>query len=176
MNNLSRHFLVIAAGLLLAGPTGSGAPVDRFVRTQERIDALVKRRLNPPALPADLPNPFQLAGGAKRPDGSDAETPDGSDPAAHPARPNDPPAGELPPVGTDAEALARYIARLKITGTVLLNGRVHLIINQSTYKEGDYIFLNNKDASLYLQVVRLAPDELVLGFNQAVQTVKLKGL
>jgi hypothetical protein len=167
MNHPARRRLVFAASLLLAGTTAFSAPVDRFARTQEQINALFKRRLKPEPLPADLPNPFVLPGGAK---GPDVKAPEGEG-TTHPDKP---PEGDLPP-GSDAEALARLVAKLKISGIVQLNGRLHLIINQSPYKEGDLILLGTKDAATYLQVIRITPNELTLGLNQAVQTIKLKG-
>jgi len=148
---------------------------DRTGRMKQRIDALLKSRLDPAPLPATLPNPFQLPPGSAVADpreGPKLDLPAGHKPeAAGPV----PPAASGPVIpGNDAEALVYYAAGLKITGTVRLNGLDHLIINQSPYKEGDLILLSTPTSTIYLQVLRITPDELTLGLNQAVLTVKLK--
>lgn len=170
MNYSSCRFFVFTAGVLLSAAIAPAAPATTkapgattkassyAARTKERIDALVNRRLKPEPLPDILPNPFQLG----------VATPTNS--AAVPQLPDEP---ALP--NSDSEALTRYAAKLKIGGTIQLNGRIQLIINQSPYKEGDVIFVDNKDAVIYLQIIRLAPGELTLGFNEAVLTIKLKG-
>jgi hypothetical protein len=177
MNPVSRCFLVFATGLLLSAATvlaapASGVPApkkstDRFERTKEHIDALLKNRLKPEPLPAVLPNPFQLAEAAPT---NTSPTP-GNEPTGHEAVV---PVEAAPP-GSDAEFLALYAATLKISGTVLLNGRLQLIINQSSYKEGDVIVLHNKETNIYLKIVHIVPGELTLGYNGVEQTVKFKG-
>ncbi len=176
MNHPARRFFVFILGVLLSAAVAPAAPATKAstqaARTKERIDALVNRRLNPAPLPADLPNPFLLGVGVRKPGGSDVGSPDGSEVAAHPTKP---PEGELPPPSSDAEALALYAAKLKIGGTLQINGQFQLLVNESAYKEGDLIFLDKKDAVIYLQIVHLSPTELTLGFKDAVLTVRLKG-
>ena len=171
--------LGLAAGAVAAprAPARSPAvkPADRSLRTNERIDALLKFRLAPDPLPANLANPFQLPAGSLAAETRETNPPDQS--GSHKTDPANPviPVNidQLPP-GSDSEALAVYAASLKITGTVRLNGQAHLIINQSPYKEGDLILLSVQAKSVYLQVIRITPTELTLGLNQAVQTLKLK--
>ena len=176
--NPTRCFF-LAAGLLLAGSLlpaapavrGKGRnvpkPLDHLAQTKQRIDTLLKRRLNPEPLPAVLPNPFQLPGTVTGTDLRDGLPLD-------PTKPDHPvvPVEITPP--TDSEALARYAAGLKISGTVRLNGQLHLIINQSPYKEGDLLLLNNTEPPVYLQIIRLSPGELTLGLNDASLTLKVK--
>lgn len=174
MNPLSRRSLVFAIGLLLSAVTALAAPApgvpaskkstDRFDHIKEHIDALLKNRLNPEPLPAVLPNPFFLAEVTQATGASPA------DPAGH----EKPVPVDAAPPSSDAEFLAFYAATLKISGTVLLNGRPQLVINQSSYKEGDLIVLHNKETNIYLKILRIAPGELTLGYNGIEQTLKFK--
>jgi hypothetical protein len=89
---------------------------------------------------------------------------------------SDPPVknGEEPVINSDADILAHHILSLKIGGIIQLNGELKIIINQSPRKEGDLVFMDKKDSAIYLRVVRITPVELTLGFNDAVQTVRLR--
>ena len=54
-------------------------------------------------------------------------------------------------------------------------GQAQLIINQVPCKEGSSIPVHGKDdTTFYLKVIRIAPGELVLGYNDAVLTLPLK--
>jgi hypothetical protein len=179
MKPLARRSVVLAASLGFFATALPAArpparppamrPADRFLQTKEHIDTLLKFRLNPDPLPPNPPNPFQLPAGTAA-----TESPD--DPqASRKGDPPNPPTSAAPlEAGSDGAALAAYAAGLKITGMVRLNGQVHLIINQSPYKEGDLILLNNQTTTVYLQVVRITPSELTLGLNQAVLIIPLK--
>jgi hypothetical protein len=179
MSPLSCRFLVFATGLLLSAATVAAAPApsvpaspkatDRFERTKERIDALLKNRLKPVPLPANPPNPFLLTEAASTTTPGSA-TDHGTEPAPHDGAT----VFDVTAPHNDAEFLAFYAGTLKISGTVQLNGRPQLIINQSPYKEGDLILLRNKEASIYLKVVRIAPGELTLGYNGVEQTLPFK--
>jgi hypothetical protein len=70
--------------------------------------------------------------------------------------------------------LLYYGAMLRISGTVRINERTHLVINQAPYKEGDVITLKTKDATAKLRIIGIAPGELTLGLNEAVQVIKFK--
>ena len=75
----------------------------------------------------------------------------------------------------DAEILAYYAPTLKISGLVQLNGRAHLIVNQSPYKEGDVIPLKGKDKTVYyLKVIHIEARELTVGYNDAVLSIPVK--
>lgn len=182
MKPLSCRTLFFAAGLLLAAApaVAASAPagpalkkaVDRFDRTKARIDALLRNRLQPEPLPASLPNPFLLTEAFSLTEVS--RTPgDPPDHGAEPAGPETKTPVEAAPPGSDAELLAFYATTLKISGTVQVNGRLQLVINQSSYKEGDLILLHKKDATIYLKVVRIAPGELTLGYNGVEQVLKI---
>jgi hypothetical protein len=172
MNHSSGRSLVLVCGLLFsaasvfaapaatgkAAGAGSKATVN-FGRTKARIDALLAQRLKPGALPDTLPNPFQLA----------ETTPL---PSSHEKDAKPPTEGLLP--GSDSEMLLYYGATLRISGTVRINDQTHLIINQAPYKEGDNFTLRTKDAVVRLRIIGIAPGELTLGLNDAVQVIKFK--
>jgi hypothetical protein len=171
MKHLLRSFLSLAASLWLAvAPLSAADAPGKASRITDRIDALFRQRLRPVPLPVDLPNPFLVVSGAtsRRPDeagpGGDA-TPGATNRAKS--------ADEVQP-GTDAETLARYAAKLKIGGTIVVSGVTQLVVNQSPYKEGDYIFLDSKEALMYVQIIRLTSSELTLGFKEAKQVIRLK--
>jgi hypothetical protein len=184
MKPSSRHFLIatgllLCASLLLAATKpgkSAGSKGVNFERTKQRIDALFKRRLKPEPLPVNLPNPFQVVGGTINAKGADGPDDDAPPKVTADPRPVDPAPKVVEETGplSDSDALAGYAARLKIGGTIQLNGRAQLIINQSPYKEGDFIFVDNKDAVIYLQIVRITPTELTLRFKDIEQTLRLK--
>jgi hypothetical protein len=131
---------------------------ERYALTRLRIDTLIGSRLNPPALAANLPNPFYAA------------------PALPPAETTAPVEDIVPtaPDSSDADTLARYAAALKISGGMVINGQPLLTINSALYKVGDVIPVGTKSKQVYLQVLRITPTELTLGLNEVQQVVTLK--
>ncbi len=190
MNPLTPRSLLLATSLLLAAASLRAAPtaeasnvkpvggavaavrtVDHFERTKQRIDALLKRRINPDALPAVLPNPFQLS--EETPTASSTHMP-GANTEQVVVQPKvDVPAEFVQP-GSDEETLARYLPTLRVTGTGQLNGRAYLIINSTPYKEGDRIQVSNKAAQIFFQIIHIAPGEVTFGLNDAQQVLKFK--
>ena len=187
----SFHRLLILTGtcLLIVSPlsaavegtppaAGSTKAALRSQHIKERIDSLFKHRLKPEPLPVILPNPFLVIGGVM--DTGRIEEGESSprvEPGENvPDRATTPEAAtpEEAPVSDEASVLARHILSLKIGGTVQLNGQLRIIINQAPRKEGDLIFMDKKDSVTYLKVIRVTPFELTLGFNEAVQTIRLK--
>ena len=157
---------------------GSTKAALRSQHIKERIDSLFKRRQKPEPLPVILPNPFLVIGGVM--DAGRTEEAEPS-PRAEPVENvqsgvimPETSAPEEAPVSDDASVLARHVLTLKIGGTVQLNGQLRIIINQAPRKEGDLIFMDKKDSVTYLKVIRVTPFELTLGFNDAVQTIRLK--
>lgn len=153
--------LMISAALLSAAGKTSRATVKpkdvSFQRTKARIDALLASRLKPDPLPDPLPNPFQLSGVVPSA---------GTDKNPKPI--------ESLPVSTDSEMLLYYGASLRISGTVRTDDQTHLIINSAPYKEGDTLTIKTKDATAKLKILGIAPGELTLGLNDAVQVIKFK--
>jgi hypothetical protein len=167
MKPSTRPFLLIAAGLagaaaLVVAATTAGRTAAQVERTQQRIDNLLKLRLKPEPLPVTLPNPFQVVGGtATRTDAEEnAESPTVT-----------PPAEDTAP-DSNADALARYAAKLKIGGLIRINGQPQLIINDAPRKEGDFIIVEHKESVTYLQIMKILPGALTIRLNEATLTVK----
>lgn len=173
-NSPARQLLCVVAGIacacLVAAPAAFAAPAAQgkpastaagtaasFARTQEKIAAMLGQRLQPDPLPESMPSPFTLP------------------PSTLPQNPTDAkiPAERLAPA-TDSELLLYYGANLRISGTVVSDNKVHLIINQTPYKEGDTLTIKTKDSSAKLRVIAIAPGELTLGLNEAVQVIRFK--
>jgi hypothetical protein len=159
-----------AASTAKAGATAAkpveGKTADPFEPIRQRIDQLLKARVNPEPLPAVLPNPFTLPNSplllAPEDDLAPADT---QAPVAAP---------DGPEPGSDLETLVRFAGTLKLGGLVSLNGQTSLYINQLLYKEGDVILMERRDPKSAVKVIRIAPGVLTLSFNEAKYTVRLK--
>jgi len=162
MNPSPRRSLIVAAGLCLAGgwllaqPNSPGSRTPAQVeRTQQRIDALLKLRMKPEPLPVTLPNPFQVvSGSATRSEGDAPVVPAET------------------PVDTSADALARYVAKLQIGGLIRISGQPQLFINDAPRKEGDFLIVEQKDAVIYLQIMKITSSTVTFRLNEATLTVK----
>lgn len=151
----SRLALVLAVGAFVAAIASPDAP--KPGRTKQRIDLLLGRRLHPQALPIELPNPFTAAsGGLALP----AET----------KKPDEPAAAGRPP--TNGEILARTVATLKIGGVIRLKDQTQIIINELPRREGEFFFVEAGGGTIYLRVVRIAPGQVTIGYQDAEQTLK----
>ena len=148
-----------AANVRASRAKSGGKNTVNFERTNTQITALLGQRLKPTALPDTLPDPFQLPDSAQRPATHDKEAKSSVEPLS---------------TGNDSDALLFYGATLKISGTVRINDKTHLIINQAPYKEGDVLTMKNKDGTTKLRIVAIAPGELTLGLNEATQVIKFK--
>ncbi|MDB6113973.1 MAG: hypothetical protein JWQ62_918 [Lacunisphaera sp.] len=168
MKPLPRLLLFLAASLMVAGPSPGAAnpPATPERPLAERIDALLRPHLKPTPLPITLPNPFIVVHGT-----ADFT---GDTPTARVAGP-DLRRGTIGPAGlSDPEKLAQAVTKLRIGGTIKVNDVTHLIVNQVPYREGATFMAEGKDEEILLQIVRLRPDELVLGFKDATQAIRLK--
>jgi len=155
------------AGVLLAAPAKPSPGESALIR--QRIDALLKKRQKPEPLPAEPPNPFALASALAGGPAPTRETPQaGEQPAAAIEIGS---ADESAPAST-AELLARFSSRLRITGIIRLKGQVHVIINDSPWKEGDYMILNQGTGIIRLQVMRIQPGQLTLRLEDAELVLK----
>ena len=162
--------LGLLTGLLWAAPANPSAGDSRQIR--QRIDALLKRRQQPTPLPVDPPNPFALVAAV-----SGGLTPvreptvaGGGEPAM-PAVVVGNPDNEIGSANT-AELLARLSSRLRITGMIRLGEQVHVIINDSPWKEGDYMILNQGSHVIRLQVMRIVPGQLTLRLEEAELVIR----
>ncbi len=168
MKSFFRQSLGFALWLLISIPVVSAAPAKgkkpavapkdvSFQRTKSRIDALIGPRLKSEPLPDPLPNPFQPAEVALK---------SGTDKTPKPM--------ENLSVSTDSEMLLYYGASLKISGTVRTEDATRLVINSSPYKVGDILTIKMKDSTAKLRILGIAPGELTVGLNEAVQVIKFK--
>jgi hypothetical protein len=168
------HFFVLAALLLASGFAPDAAArsdsatvlalkkvTNRYALTKIRIATLLDQRMHPTPLPDTLPNPFyhplELAP-------SDTASGPAEVVVVVPAAPDI----------SDADTLAKFAATLKVSGVVVLNGQPHLTINQALCRVGDVIPAGSKEHPIYIQVLRITPEEFTLGLNQAEQTIRLK--
>jgi len=155
-----------AAGKPVSKPGGPGL-VDPFERTRTRIDQLLKARIDPEPLPAVLPNPFALPV-------SPAALTAGDDLA--PGNPQAPAAPAVEPLepGGDAEILAAYLATLRISGSVRIDGQLNFIINQRRYKEGDEILMDKRDPKSTVKIEAAGPGTITFVHKTAKQVVRLR--
>ncbi|HWA27891.1 MAG TPA: hypothetical protein VG734_19705 [Lacunisphaera sp.] len=166
---------LLVAGMVAAERAWVG--VDDSAVIRQRIDALLKRRQKPESLPVDPPNPFALAA-------TGTATVTGTAPAARETPiPGVNPAPGVPapvPARTEEEAgsantaelLARVAGRLRITGAIRLKDQLHVIINDSPWKEGDTLVVNQGARIIRLQVTRIQPGQLTLRLEDAELVLK----
>jgi hypothetical protein len=133
---------------------------ERYALTKDRISSLLDERIHPTPLPNNLPNPFYHPSLLPTTDNVPV-TP--ADVAAVPAAPDI----------SDADTLAKFAASIKISGVVEIGGQLRLTINSTLCKPGDVILAGTKDHPVYIQVVRITPDEATFGLNQSEQTVRV---
>ena len=161
MNHVKPSFVLVTAaltGALFAAPV---APTpEQSARIRLQVDALLKGRLQPVPLPLDPPNPFIPV--AASPGIAPATAAPVAPVAANPAS-----APVADPAVEDAELLARYASRLHITGLIRVKGQVHVIINDTPWKEGDFIIVSRDPGVVQLQVARIQPGQLTLKLEDA---------
>ena len=152
-------------GALVAADQPRSAAAKESQLMRQRIDALLKPRRSPVPMPLEPPNPFvQTTAPGVSGAASGANALAGGNPN---------PALERPaPVRDDANAtstelLARFASRLKITGLIRLKDQVHVIINDSPWREGDFIIVDRGARIIQLQVVRIQPGLLTLRLDEA---------
>lgn len=152
--------LAILAGALSAAPVAP-TPADS-IKVRQHVDALLKLRRKPEALPVDPPNPFAVV-----------TAPGTSVPRESNSAPADAGALITPAMRDDiaaassTELLARFASRLRITGLIRLKDQVHVIINDSPWREGDFIIVNREPRLVQLQVVKIQPGLLTLRLEDA---------
>jgi hypothetical protein len=134
------HFLF---ALAVAAPAIAAEVTPAMIRrTNARIEQLLGPRLNPPAAPANLANPFVL------PDVIQA-----------------PASVESSAAPTDSETLKRLQGVLKVNGLVEIQGKLHLIINRLPYREGDLVAVKEASGTTYLRLKKITPRTYVLELN-----------
>jgi hypothetical protein len=169
MRTSLRISLIISAGVLglpLAGAPAPAPATPASPMIQQRIDALLKRRLRPEPLPVNLPNPFQMSGGIVReasPEERAAE-PDGA------ALANAINQGKIN--ANPIEVLTSVSAKLKIGGIIALKDQLQLVINGVPRKEGDSVAADWNGALVFVKIARLSAGQIVLRYGEAEITMK----
>jgi hypothetical protein len=154
---------------IMAAPLASGANASTAI--QRQIDALLKHRLKPEALPIDPPNPFVMPTGTRDLPGEiSAKTtlPTASDSGA---------AAETSPspesaLASNAEILVTCAGRLKIGGLMRLKDHTQIVINDVPRREGDSIAAQWNNTTVSLRVMRVQTGVLVLRLGEAEVLVK----
>ena len=160
--------LLGALAVMAAPPTPRPAPL---ATVQQRVDALLKHRLNPEPLPVDLPNPFQVVGGVSRDVAGERAgwKPAPEEPAAAVSTA---PATSALLAPTAAEILGDCAARLKIGGIIIINGQRQIAINGILRKEGDTVAAEWDRAPIMLRIVHFVSGRVVVGYRDAELTVR----
>lgn len=170
---LPRAFAALLTATLLGAASlhAAGTPSPQI---QQRIDALLKRRLTPVALPIDLPNPFQVITGgpsAPAPDDAISKFPTAEEVAAGISA-----SGETKSSGSagpsNVDVLSAIVSRLKFGGIIVLKDQTKVVINGVPRREGDMMPADWNNAVVYLKVVKLLPDQVVLRYVDVDATLK----
>src|SRR4051812_9863118 len=168
---ISLVFLAGALGLALIGaPAPVAAPVPATPTIQQRIDALLKRRMRPEPLPVNLPNPFQVSSGVIRESASDETAARAGVETDGAALANAINQGKI--TANPVEVLASVSSRFKIGGVIALKDQLQLVINGVPRKEGDSIAADWNGALVFVKIVRLSAGQLVLRYGEAEITMK----
>jgi hypothetical protein len=145
--------------LAFAGAIWAQHPADRFQTTRTRIEALLNQRLKPSSLPEKPANPFDF-----------------TQPGTQVLVPGDPIPTQIVSniPRTDDEILAYAVARLRITGLVLRGGVSHVLINSTTYRDGDLIPVSGSGETVYyIRLKRISDRKVVFEYNDASAEVVL---
>jgi hypothetical protein len=134
------HFLFALA--LVAPAIAAEITPTMIKRTNARIELLLGPRLHPPAIPANLANPFVVPDVVRSPASVDASA-----------------------APSDSETLKRLQGALKVNGLVEIQGKLHLIINRLPYQEGDLVAVKEAGGTTYLRLKKITPRTYVLELN-----------
>ncbi len=76
------------------------------------------------------------------------------------------------PAGNDIQLLRQAAATIKITGVVIIAKRMHIAVNQSTYREGGLIPVQLPGEMVFLRVVAITQKSVTLRLGEAEETLK----
>lgn len=143
--------------LAAAGPAAAGPQINAKLlkRTQERIAALYRNHDQRPAAPSERSNPFRLGGEVVVSTQPNQTTDPGTDSAAR-----------------DIQLLRQAAATIKITGVVNIAKRMHIAVNQSTYREGAVIPVQLPGEMVFLRVGAITQKSVTLRLHEAELTLK----
>ena len=153
-----KRLLLFVVSLVFAASAPAQAPqvnAKLLKRTQERIKALYQYHDNRPAAPGERGNPFRIGGDVVAPLPSD--------------QPGD---NSVNTAGHDIALLRQAAATIKITGVVNIAKRMHIAVNQSTYREGGLIPVQLPGEMVFLRVVEITQKSVTLRLGEAEEILK----
>lgn len=155
---MNRPLSIFLCLLLAAATAPAQAPqvnAKLLKRTQERIAALYQYHDQRPAAPGERGNPFRIGGDVVAPEQS--------------GQPGD---ASVSAVGRDIQLLRLAVATIKITGVVDIAKRMHIAVNQSTYREGAVIPVQLPGEMVFLRVGEITQKSVTLRLGEAEETLK----
>ncbi|MDD3179084.1 MAG: hypothetical protein PHQ04_01895 [Opitutaceae bacterium] len=143
---------------------GSATPIssEKLAQTRAKIDTLYRNRLRPPPSPAAHTDPFRIGEAV---DSTTRDAPPSADSSAI--------TSEAIPV-SDSVILQHVADGLRINGLVKIGGRLHVVLNESTYKEGDILSARYQGSPVLLRVRRITPTQVTLALNAAETSLHLQ--
>jgi len=173
MKTRQRLLLCGLFAVLMAPLWGESAPVaepkpaapplsPRFQQVRNRIEALFQHRLATPPEPNPQLNPFRPPGAAPLVVAGDAGGPDSETP----------PVPVLEVRSSDLDLLQKSVATLKVNGSVISGGRIHLVINAKPYREGEVIQVQLEGEPIYLRLRKVSRNAVTFTLNGAEMTLK----
>lgn len=162
---------VLAAGVLAAAepdPKAAKAPAApapantmdaRFRQVRNKINDLYQHRNEAPPAPDPRASPFRPAG----------------QPVVAPAPAENKPEAPAEPANGESRNLAllqQGAATLRVSGTLEIGGRSHLVINKRPYKQGDVVPAVVEGETIYLRVREIGRRTVTLVLNDAEMTLK----
>lgn len=164
MKSTPLTLVLLGCTITLSAAVPVKPPPAESAQIRQHIAALLQKRQRPDPLPADPPNPFLLTTVIPGGPGQGRELAAAA--AEAPAPLVSGAVAEAEPAGT-AELLARLASRLRIAGIIRQKDQVNIIINDSPWKEGDYLIVNHAGRIVRLQVLRIQPGQLTLRLEEA---------
>ncbi len=149
-----------AAKAAPAAPAAANTMDARFRQVRNKINDLYQHRNEAPPPPEPRASPFRPAG---QPVAAPAETK-----TDKPETPAEPANGE----SRNLALLQQGAATLRVSGTLEIGGRSHLVINKRPYKQGDVVPAVVEGETIYLRVREIGRRTVTLVLNDAEMTLK----
>lgn len=145
-----------------AEPKPAGPPLSpRFQQVRNRIEALFQHRLATPPPPDPQLNPFRPPG-APLVAAGDAGGPDA----------DNVPVPLLEVRSSALELLQQSMATLKVNGTMIIGGRIHLVVNAKPYREGEMVQVQLEGEPFYLRLHKVSRNSVTFALHGAEMTLK----
>ncbi len=142
-----------------AAPVASNTMDARFRQVRNKINDLYQHRNEAPPPTDPRASPFRPAG----------------QPVVVPAPAENKPEAPAEPANGESRSLAllqQGAATLRVSGTLEIGGRSHLVINKRPYKQGDVVPAVVEGETIYLRVREIGRHTVTLVLNDAEMTLK----